>query len=90
MTQKKIDQYYSDDYAGLTANDIKFYYGYEVEDPITKEWCFEVKKCGIVIFRATKTEIEHHTNKRQLDGVKNYLLAGIGMWLYHNNLNITK
>ena len=42
----QVEQYYSDDYAGLESGNLKFYYGYEVEDPLTEDWCFQVKKDG--------------------------------------------
>lgn len=77
----QVEQYYSDDYAGLDAGNLRFYYGYEVEDPETEDWCFQVKKDGKEIYRATRTEIEKAADARQLDDVKDYLMAGIGMWL---------
>lgn len=36
----KPDVYSSSDYAGITANNFKAYYGYEVTDE-NEEWCFE-------------------------------------------------
>lgn len=77
----QVEQYYSDDYAGLESGNLKFYFGYEVEDPETGEWCFQVKKHGNEIYRITSKEIESTTNNRQLENPQDYLIAGIGMWL---------
>lgn len=77
----QVEQYYSDDYAGLESGNLKFYYGYEVEDPLTEDWCFQVKKDGKEIYRATRSKIEESVNNRQLDMPQDYLIAGIGMWL---------
>ncbi len=77
----QVENYYSDDYAGLKAGNLEFYYGYEVMDPGSGDWCFEVKKAGQGIFRATATEIRMATQSDQLDGCRDYLIAGIGMWL---------
>lgn len=77
----QVEQYYSDDYAGLESGNLKFYYGYEVEDPLTEDWCFQVKKDGNEIYRATRSKIEESVNNRQLDMPQDYLIAGIGMWL---------
>jgi hypothetical protein len=103
----QLEQYYSDDYAGLVSGKYKFYYGYEVTNKISKSgnndlesslsnvmddeddstwgtnnWCFQVKENGVEIFRASTLEIEKAIkDNNQLDDVKDYLLAGIGMWL---------
>ena len=77
----QVEQYYSDDYAGLESGNLKFYYGYEVEDPLTKEWCFQVKKDGKEIYRITCSKIEESINNKQLHILQDYLIAGIGMWL---------
>jgi hypothetical protein len=77
----QVEQYYSDDYAGLESGKLKFYYGYEVEDPETEDWCFQVKENGREVFRRTRTEIEKSIDNRQLDMPQDYLVAGIGMWL---------
>lgn len=77
----QVEQYFSDDYAGLISGNLKFYYGYEVKDEKTGDWCFQVKKDGQEIFKVTRTEIEKSIDDRQLDEVQDYLIAGIGMWL---------
>jgi hypothetical protein len=77
----QVEQYYSDDYAGLVSGKYKFYYGYEVEDPLTEEWCFQVKENGKEIFKVTTKKIEESVDNRQLDNPQDYLVAGIGMWL---------
>ncbi len=78
----QIEQYYSDDYAGLTSGKFKFYYGYEVTDPKDKElWCFQVKEHGNIVFQVNQTEIEKSVKNDRLDSVRDYLIAGIGMWL---------
>jgi len=77
----QVEQYYSDDYAGLVSGNLKFYYGYEVEDEETEDWCFNVMKDGKEIFRLTRTKIEESLNDRQLDMPQDYLVAGIGIWL---------
>lgn len=77
----QLEQYYSDDYAGLKTGNLKFYYGYEIEDPLTEDWCFQVKKDGKEIFRVTTSKIEESINNRQLNMPQDYLIAGIGMWL---------
>lgn len=77
---KEITQYYTDDYAGLTVGNLEFYYGYEVEDTETNEWCFQVKNKGAEIYRVTSSEIEELLNDRYLNPI-DYLLAGIGMWI---------
>ena len=77
----QVEQYYSDDYAGLVSGNLNFYYGYEVEDKETGDWCFQVKKDGNEIFRLTQTKIEKSIDNRQLDMPQDYLVAGIGIWL---------
>jgi hypothetical protein len=77
----QVEQYYSDDYAGLDSGNLKFYYGYEVTDPSTEEWCFQVKKNGIEIYKITTSKIEESIDNRQLDKPQDYLIAGIGIWL---------
>jgi hypothetical protein len=77
----QVQQYYSDDYAGLNSGNLKFYYGYEVEDPLTEDWCFQVKKDGTEVFRITRRKIEESIDDRQLDSPQDYLVAGIGIWL---------
>ena len=77
----QVEQYYSDDYAGLISGNLKFYYGYEIEDKSTNEWCFQVKKDGIEIYRITTSFIEKSIDNRQLNNPQDYLVAGIGIWL---------
>ncbi len=79
----QVEQYYSDDYAGLVSGNLSFYYGYEVTDENSDDWCFQVKKNGKEIFKVTTTEIEKALQKpfMQLDNPTDYLIAGIGMWL---------
>lgn len=77
----KVEQYYSDDYAGMLTGEFHFYYGYEREDPVTEEWMFEVKKNGKVIYTLTTLDIENQCETRQLRMPQDYLLAGIGIWM---------
>lgn len=80
----KKEIYYSDDYAGLDAGDLRFYYGYEVTKQIDdedEEWCFNVLKDGIEVFCKTTTEIEQSVKDCPFRDVRDYLLAGICMWL---------
>lgn len=77
----QVEQYYSDDYAGLNAGKFSFYYGYEETDVKNDSWCFVVKENGREIFRKSEIEIKKNIDNRQLDDVRDYLIAGIGMWL---------
>lgn len=77
----KVEQYYSDDYAGMRTDKFHFYYGYEKEDPVTEEWMFEVKKDGKEIYTLTTSDIENQCEKRQLRIPQDYLLVGIGIWM---------
>lgn len=83
----KIEQYYSDDYAGLVANNMSFYYGYEETDQLTDDWCFCVKKDGEEIFRTTRTYIENSVESTQLYMPQDYLLSGIAIWLLYHKQN---
>ena len=75
--------YYSDDYAGIDAGNLRFYYGYEVIKRVKdeEEWCFQVKKNDKEIFIATTSDIENSVKECPFRDVKDYLLAGISMWL---------
>ena len=77
----QIDQYYSDDYAGLVSGRYHFYYGYEKPDPVTGEPCFTVVENGVEVFRLTTTMIEKAMNCDQLYGMNDYLLRGIAIYL---------
>jgi len=76
----QVNQYYSNDYAGLVSGRYKFYYGYEVTND-KDEWCFQVKENGIEVFNISEKEIEKNIDSHQLDMPQDFLLAGIGMWL---------
>ena len=77
----QVENYYSDDYAGLISGNLNFYYGYEVTDPKDEDmWCFQVKKHGEVVYTVTTKEIESSVGVRQLNDVRDYLIAGIGMY----------
>lgn len=77
----QVQQYYSDDYAGLESGNHKFYYGYEVEDCLNGDWCFQVMKNGKEDYRITRSEIDKEITDGQLDTPQDYLLAGIGIYL---------
>jgi len=77
----QVEQYYSDDYAGLESGKYQFYYGYEIEDKETEEWCFQVKENGEEIYRIISSDIEKNLDSRQLTMPQDYLVAGIGLWL---------
>lgn len=79
----EIEQYYSDDYAGLESGNLSFYYGYEVCDPLTEDWCFQVKRDGKEVCRKTRTEIEETTDDL-LNTPQDYLIVGIGIWISNN------
>lgn len=76
----QVEQYYSDDYAGLDSGNLRFYYGYE-ETSKNLEWNFVVLKNGTEVFRRGQSEIEKSVKDDQLDDVRDYLIAGIGMYL---------
>ena len=75
----KIEQYYSDDYAGLDTNTVNFYFGYE--EVKNDEWAFTVKKDGKIILKLSETEIKDNCENRQLKMPQDFLLAGIGLYL---------
>lgn len=77
----KVKQYYSDDYAVLTADTFRFYYGYEKEDTVTEEWMFTVTKDGKEIYSLTTSDILNQCNSERLRMPQDYLLAGMGVWL---------
>lgn len=72
------------DYAGIETGDLYFYYGYEVKDELTDEWCFKVEQKDKEIFRLTKTQIEKQTEGFNSDEPMYYVTAGIGIWLVQN------
>ena len=78
-----IEIYYSDDYAGLISGNKAFYYGYEVTDS-SDEWCFQVKIDGVENFRKTSRELEDTIKDCDFRDSRDYLLAGIGLWLLNN------
>lgn len=76
----QVEQYFSDDYAGLTSGKYTFYYGYE-ETNENYEWLFTVKENGKRIYQLTTSEIEQVNKNDLLRYPVNYLLAGIGIWM---------
>lgn len=90
---KEINAFINDDYAGLDAGDLEFYYGYEVTycsehgyGPSNKcdqyecddvEWCFTVTKKGKKVYRIPSSRMPVDRNSDPVI----YLLAGIGMYL---------
>lgn len=77
-----VEQFYNDDYAVLRTGNLHFYFGYEVTDPKTEEWCFEVERDEKVIFHATASEINAvDDDGMEYDTPADYLAFGIGMWL---------
>lgn len=85
-----IEIYHSSDFAGLKTADFSFYYGYEETDPITEEWLFEFKKNKTKIYSLTSSDIENQCLKKSLNTPKDYLLAGIGIWLSKSQFEINK
>lgn len=78
----QVEQYYSDDYAGLKSGNIHFYYGYEVTNEKDEDdWCFQVKIDGKETYRIPTSEIVKSIDDRQLDSPQDFLSAGIGIWL---------
>lgn len=76
----QVDYGCSDDYAVLMSGNLNFYYGYEVTDD-ADDWCFQVKKNGEEIFKISMNYIMKNVDNRQLDSPKDFLIAGIGIWL---------
>ena len=84
----KKEIYYSDDYAGLDAGDLRFYYGYEVTlqvDDEDEEWCFNVVKDGKEVFCKTTSQLEEFVKECPYRDVRDYLMAGIALWLVSQN-----
>lgn len=78
----QVEQYYSDDYAGMKSGRFEFYYGYEIVDKKNDEWCFQVKENGAQKYILTRSYIEQNIeDNMQLDKPQDYLIAGIGLWL---------
>ena len=80
----KNEIYYSDDYAGLNAGDLRFYYGYEVIkkfDNEDEEWCFNVVKDDKEIFCKPTSELQQYVKDCPKRDVRDFLLAGISLWL---------
>jgi hypothetical protein len=78
----------SDDYATLKSGRYEFYYGYEVtlngkvdDDDNDNEWCFQVKENGNVIMKLPTSEIIKQIDDKNLDYPRDFLIAGIGIWL---------
>jgi hypothetical protein len=76
----QVEYAYSDDYAVLVSGNLNFYYGYEVTDE-NDDWCFQVKKNGQEIFKISSDYIIKNIDGRQLEYPKDFLTAGIGVWL---------
>lgn len=88
-----IDVYTSDDYCGLEAKGISFYYGYEVtacpvnshkdeddcyeKDCDKREWCFVATENGVEVMKLTKSELHPEEGEEPFW----YLIAGIGHYL---------
>jgi len=79
-----INQSNSDDYSCLNTSNLLFYYGYEVIK--NNEYCFQVKENNKQIFLISKSEIEKKCNKKELNTMENYLIAGIGIWLSNRSV----
>lgn len=77
----QVEQYYSDDYAGLISGKYVFYYGYEETDPEKDEWLFTIRENDLLIFSMKTSEIEKSIDVRQLDKPQDYLISGIGIWM---------
>jgi len=76
VEEKRVRCYESSDYAGLGANGLHFYYGYEVVDS-EGDWCFEVKRGKDVLFKVSEKELNPKYNQDMLLS----LLNGIGLYL---------
>lgn len=88
----QLDVFWSDDYAGLYSGKYQFYYGYEVtlnDEDDDSEWCFQVKENGREIYKTPQSEIDKITKNcsGNIDSPKDYLLAGIGIWLLLKDLS---
>jgi len=76
----QVEEYHSDDYAGLESGNLKFYFGYEEIDEKTEEWCFVAKKDNKEILRIPQSELNKKC-KNMLDMPQDYLIFGIGIYL---------
>lgn len=96
MLGTNVEIFNSDDYATMVSGNLYFYYGYEETNPTKKindkfiddEWCFVVKKNNIKIFEITQTQIEKEYKNYIFYDVKDYLLAGIGIFLCCNGYKL--
>lgn len=95
--KKKINVYYSDDYAGLDSGKYHFYFGYEVthcpvkshkddedcyeKDCVKREDCFVATIGGKEVLKLTRSQLHPKTN----EDVTFFLLAGIGHFLKTKN-----
>jgi len=91
---KKLEVYYSDDYAGCTNGKQEFYFGYEMTfckrdgkdsdcECKNKEDCFVATVDKKEVLRLTRTEIEKLVNyaSPKLSEPPQYLMAGIMKYL---------
>lgn len=79
-----INQYFSDDYAGLEFGKFKFYYGYEYGRDIHDDevWGFYLQnEKKERLFQITKDEMENIKNCPKNDGCQSMLVFGIGIYL---------
>ena len=88
---KNVDTFINDDYAGLDAGDLEFYYGYEFvfcpkhgysecgscECDEDLEWCFVVRKKGKRIFMRRRSELTTEDYEEPI----RCLMTGIGLYL---------
>lgn len=79
---KTTDFYIAGDYAGLSAGDLEFYYGYEFGKTEDGEelWGFRAKKNGKVILEIPSEDVPDRFEvvERLLDGMAKYLLQEQG------------
>lgn len=69
--------YIAGDYAGIEGP-IEAYYGYEVVDEDTEEWCFVVRKKGKEVFRRTNSQLLEIAPNNSPEGM---LIAGLALYL---------
>lgn len=67
----------SDDYAVMTAGDLRFYFGYEFTMGPADEWCFVVHREKQELMRVPVSKLGAKVGKDPVE----YLLEGIALWI---------
>lgn len=67
----------SSTYASAKAGKYNFYYGFEITDPVTQDWCFVVRKSDKEIFRVTNEVLLNYCSEPTPLGM---LVAGLALY----------